>query len=484
MENRDYIVAIDLGTNNVVTAVGYRDENGKMKVVDCEMAPVQGMVRGEIKNIELVSQAIKNTLDAVGERLGIRIAEAYAGISGQHIRCVRQPYHVFVGRDGEIRQEDVQQLHASMRNVQAPDGEKILQIIPQNYIVDGEEETTNPVGTFGKKLEATFNFVIGDANAINRLERALARVNVKSLGLFLNAVASAEAVATSDEKEEGVAVVDIGGGTTDVTIFHRGVIRHVGVIPIGGNAINRDIRSYGILEKHVESLKVKYGSAMRELVQSDKFISTPGLNARAPKEISFQNLAAIIEARMLDVIDFVMEEIKNSGYRDRLGAGVVLTGGTAQMKDLDALFKNYTGLDVRIALPELELDEESPSVLRSAAASTAVGILIKGAESGKPARLEKAAMAAPSVGATAGGASASAAGGHAGRGSGLFGGHRKAETVNDRYRDEQQGAPASGTEPETPAGPEPGGSSKPGFFERISSKLSNWFDDTIDDNEI
>ena len=318
VENGDYVVAIDLGTNTVVTVVGTKDEDGRIRIVDREVSPVQGMgmVRGEIKNIELVSQSIKATVAAIEQRQQIRITEAYAGVSGQHIRCVKHPYHVF-SRGGEIRQEDVQHLHDSMRNVPAPEGEKILQIIPQSYVVDDEEETSSPVGTFGTKLASTFNILLGDSTAISRVEMALKRGGIAPLGLFLNAVASAEAVLSEDEKQEGVAVIDIGGGTTDVTVYEKNIIRHVGIVPMGGNVVNKDIRSYGILEKHVESLKTRYGGAMREKAQPDKFITTPGLSAKAPKEISCQNLAAIIEARMQDIIDFAVEEIKKSGYQNR-----------------------------------------------------------------------------------------------------------------------------------------------------------------------
>ena len=172
MENGDYVVAIDLGTNTVATVVGTRGEGGKVRIIDCEISPVQGVVRSEIKNVELVAQSIKRTIEAIEARQQITIREAYAGISGQHIRCVKYPYYVFVGRDGEIREEDVQKLHESMGNVQAPDGETIIQIIPQNYIVD-DEETMNPVGAFGNKLEAVFNFVLGDNNAVSRVKRAL-----------------------------------------------------------------------------------------------------------------------------------------------------------------------------------------------------------------------------------------------------------------------------------------------------------------------
>ena len=382
MENGGYIVAIDLGSNTVVAVVGTKTEDGKIRILDKEISTVQGagMVRGEIKNIDLVSQSIKNAVNAIEERMGIRITEAYTGISGQHIRSVKQPYYVFASRGDEIRQEDVRQLHDSMRNVPAPDGEKILQIIPQNYIIDDKEETANPVGTFGNKLASTFNIILGDTVAINRLEMALKRVNIAPLGLYLNAIASGEAVLTPDEKEEGVAVIDIGGGTTDVVVYQDNIIRHVGIVPMGGNVINKDIRSYGILEKHVESLKTRYGEAMRDAAQPDKYITTPGLSAKASKEISAQNLAAIIEARMLDIIDFAIEEIKKSGYHDKLGAGVVLTGGGAQLKHVDLLFKSYTGLDARVAGAESNLDESSLESAGSPALTTAIGLLMKAYE--------------------------------------------------------------------------------------------------------
>ncbi len=475
MEIGDYIVAIDLGTNTVSAVVGTPMSNGKVRVIDCQIAPVQGMVRSEIKNIEQVAQSIKQTVEAIEARQNIKIAEAFAGVSGQHVRCVKYPYYVFVGRDGEIREEDVRQLHNSMANVQAPDGETIIQIIPQSYIVD-QEETSDPVGAFGNKLEATFNFVLGDSNAIARIKRALSRVEIRQSGLFLNAIASAEAVTTEEERQEGVAVVDIGGGTTDLTLFYKNIIRHVAIIPLGGNVINKDIRSYGILERHVENLKVKYGSALRDKAPSDKFITTPGLNARVPKEISFQNLAAIIEARMLDIIDYVMEQIKASGYADRLGAGVVLTGGSAQLKDLDVLFKNYTGIDVRVASPEAVLDEESVEEVRNAAYATAVGLLFKGMSGGKSSR--SAAAVAPRAGSIArpeaptfGESDPYRVDDPQGR-----------PSINDRYRERSRGtAEPEGEEEfaEAPKGPK-----KPGLLGRLKSSFERIFDDEIEDNEI
>ena len=477
MENGDYVVAIDLGTNTVATVVGTRGEGGKVRIIDCEISPVQGVVRSEIKNVELVAQSIKRTIEAIEARQQITIREAYAGISGQHIRCVKYPYYVFVGRDGEIREEDVQKLHESMGNVQAPDGETIIQIIPQNYIVD-DEETMNPVGAFGNKLEAVFNFVLGDNNAVSRVKRALQKVEIRQAGLFLNAVASAEAVATEDEKEEGVAVVDIGGGTTDVTVFYKNSVRHVGIVPMGGNAINRDIRSYGILERHVESLKVRYGSAMRDQIKTEMSIKTPGLNARMPKEISLLNLAAIIEARMLDIIDFVMAEIKASGCQQKLGAGVVLTGGAAQMKDLDLLFKNYTGIDVRVATPDTVIEPGSIESASNPALATAVGLLLKGLSSGRPVRGSRPQTrparqeAQPELGGNSYGAASTE--------------NPQRRTINTLYRERTAAADREQEfiDEETQEEPVTGKTKKGGgLFGRLKQKIDNMFD-VIEDNEI
>jgi len=476
VENGDYVVAIDLGTNTVATVVGTRAEGGKVRIVDCEVSPMEGMDRGGIKNVDLVSKSIKQNIAAIESRQQITIREAFAGISGQHTRCVKYPYYVFVGRDGEIREEDVQKLHESMNNVQAPDGETIIQIIPQCYIVDGEE-TTNPVGSFGNKLEAIFNFVLGDNSAVSRMKRALQKVDIRQSGLFLNAVASAEAVTTEDERNEGVAVVDIGGSTTDVTIFYKNSIRHVGVISMGGNTINRDIRSYGILERHVENLKVKYGRAMRDQIKTDMTIRTPGLNSRAFKDISLLNLATIIEARLLDIIDKVIELIKISGCQDKLGAGIVLTGGVAQMKDLDLLFKNYTGFDVRIATPDAVLTEESDERVNNPVFATAVGLLLRGINAGAAGHVTRQRPRPTPV----------ATQPEYGRNPYAAPGNTHQRTINSIYGErrgvevpqENPVAPETPQQPEEPAHKE----KKGGFLGRWKRKLDSMFE-VIEDNDI
>ncbi|MDR2936197.1 MAG: cell division protein FtsA [Rikenellaceae bacterium] len=392
----EYVVAIDFGTSQVVTLVGKKADKGRIEIVASAVGDsMGGMARGEIKNSEHISKAVKETVDTIQNELGITIREAYVGISGPHVKCSRQAGYIFIeNNDGEVKARDVQRLNESMNHVHVPVGEAIIHILPQKYTVDGEGDINDPVGVLGKKLEATFNIVTGDKSSLVRVENCLKKINVRMSQLMLNPLAAAEAVLVPDEKELGVAVVDIGGGTADLCIYHDNIIRHVAIIPLGGNTVNKDIRSYGILERHVESLKVKFGSAVGEMERADKYITIPGLNARDPKEISFRNLASIIEARMLDIVDCVMAEIRRSGYLGRLGAGIVLTGGAANLKNMDVLFRQHTGCEVRVAIPDLYVMPDSVELVNNPLYSAAVGLLLKAVRDG----VASQAVAQPTVG--------------------------------------------------------------------------------------
>ena len=392
MERKNYTVAVDLGSSNVVVAVGEKAAEGQMEVASIVSKPVEGVNAGKIENIELVSRAIREAMSEAEEQLGIRITEAYAGISGDFVRCARHTDHVFVyDPQNGVNQKDVDALFDRMRNVQAPDDETIMERVPQNYMVDDSQEVRNPVGSFGKKLSSTFNFILCLKTPMQRLDMALKRLGIKMLGVMSDALATPEAVLLPDEKEEGVAVVDVGGGVTDVTVYYRNVVRYVASIPMGASAINRDIRTMSVPEKHVESLKQKYGSAVAELAPEDKLIRVNGRTAREAKDILLRNLATVIEARATDIAEFVQQEIKDSGYAGKLAYGIVLTGGSAKLKDLDELFRRVTGMDVRVAVPETGITGESKEKVADAAFSTAVGILLKGAELGGCAVIERPA---------------------------------------------------------------------------------------------
>ena len=394
MERKNYTVAVDLGSSNVVVAVGEKVAEGRMDVASIVSKPVEGVNAGKIENIELVSRAIREAMSEAEEQLGIRITEAYAGISGDFVRCARHTDHVFVyDPQNGVNQKDVDALFDRMRNVQAPDDETIMERVPQNYVVDDNQEVKNPVGSFGKKLSSTFNFILCLRTPMQRLDMALKRLGIKMLGVTSNAIATAEAVLLPDEKEEGVAVVDIGGGVTDVAVYYRNVVRYIATIPMGAMAINRDIRTMSVPEKHVESLKQKYGSAVADLAPEDKLIRVNGRTAREAKDL-LRNLATVIEARATDIAEFVLQEIRDSGYAGKLAYGIVLTGGSAKLKDVDELFRRVTGMDVRIASAETGVAEESKEKVADPAYATAVGILLKGAEQGACAVIERPALPA------------------------------------------------------------------------------------------
>ena len=395
MERKNYTVAVDLGSSNVVVAVGEKAAEGQMEVASIVSKPVEGVNAGKIENIELVSRAIREAMSEAEEQLGIRITEAYAGISGDFVRCARHTDHVFVyDPQNGVNQKDVDALFDRMRNVQAPDDETIMERVPQNYVVDDNQEVKNPVGSFGKKLSSTFNFILCLRTPMQRLDMALKRLGIKMLGVTSNAIATAEAVLLPDEKEEGVAVVDIGGGVTDVAVYYRNVVRYIATIPMGAMAINRDIRTMSVPEKHVESLKQKYGSAVADLAPEDKLIRVNGRTAREAKDILLRNLATVIEARATDIAEFVLQEIRDSGYAGKLAYGIVLTGGSAKLKDVDELFRRVTGMDVRIASAETGVAEESREKVVDPVYATAVGILLKGAEQGACAVIERPASPA------------------------------------------------------------------------------------------
>ena len=332
---------------------------------------------------------------------------------------------------------------------------------------------------FSPSLKMVISIPSGSTNVEIRAVRDSAEhAGGREVYMIYEPMAAALGAGLDVEAPEGHMVVDIGGGTTDVTVFYKNSVRHVGIVPMGGNAINRDIRSYGILERHVESLKVRYGSAMRDQIKTEMSIKTPGLNARMPKEISLLNLAAIIEARMLDIIDFVMAEIKASGCQQKLGAGVVLTGGAAQMKDLDLLFKNYTGIDVRVATPDTVIEPGSIESASNPALATAVGLLLKGLSSGRPVRGSRPQTrparqeAQPElVGNSYGAASTE---------------NPQRRTINTLYRERKAAADREQEfiDEETQEEPVTGKTKKGGgLFGRLKQKIDNMFD-VIEDNEI
>lgn len=407
MENHEYVAAVDLGTTKVAIAVGRKAEKNKIEIVALKEVASHGVMKGDLKNIEQAAQALREVKGKLEAELGVQIKEAFVGVSGQHIQCNRTQGYVTVQnvtQTGvtEVKRSDVERLVDDQRNASLPPGKTIISILPQSFTLDGEEDISEPVGMEGRKLEAKFNVIIGEETAIERIRRCFQRAGLKLAGIVLQPLASAEAVLSDDEKELGVAVIDIGGGTTDVCVYYDKVIRHLGVIPIGGNIINKDIRAYGILERYVEKLKVSFGEAVAERTAGDKYINIPSVNGQAPKEIAVRTLAGIIEARMYDIIDYVKIEIEKCGYKNKLGAGIVLTGGGANLKNLDLLFKMHTGLDVRVAHPTTYVTPETAELVQSSKYATLTGIILDELRQGRYTEIDELPAGSSNAGATEG----------------------------------------------------------------------------------
>jgi len=375
----EYVAAIDLGTTKIVTLIGKKNPNGKFQIVSYSKTSSTGIKRGVVLNIEETVASIQQTVEEVQTQSGIILSDVFVGIAGQHIRSIKN--RGYINRDSfdsEITTEDVQMLINDMYKIPIEVGEEILHVLPQDFIVDNEPGV-RPVGMMGRRLEANFHIVIGQTASAKNIEKCVNRVGLKVNDLILEPLASAEAVLTDDEKEAGVVLVDIGGGTTDVAIFYDGIVRHTAVIPFGGNVITNDIKEgCSILFRQAESLKVQFGSALGDMAPEDKIVTIPGISGRDPKEISFKSLAYIIQSRMEEIIDAVNYEIDNSGYAEKLSAGIVLTGGGALLRHLSQLVKFKTGFDVRIGYPNEHLSADSNEDISQPMNSTAIGLILKG----------------------------------------------------------------------------------------------------------
>ena len=380
------IAAIDIGTTKIVTIVGRLNENKKLEIIGMSKTPSKGVKRGVVLNIEEAVSSIRYTVDEVQKQIGFPIREAYVGIAGQHITSIRNRGYIL--RDSyeeEITQHDTDKLLAEMYKISIQPGEEIIHVLPQNYVVDNETGVKNPIGMFGKRLEGNYHIVIGQTTSARTIERCVNRVGINVKQMILEPLASSAAVLTEEEIEAGVALVDIGGGTTDVAVYYDDIIRHTAVIPFGGNIITKDVmEGCSILSKHAEQLKIQYGSALGDLAEEAKVVAVPGISGREPKEVSIKSLAYIIQSRMEEIIDAIVFHLEESDCYEKLTAGIVLTGGGSLMRHLPQLVKYRTGLDVRIGKPDVQLAGNDLKEVNHPMYSTSVGLLLKGFENAKP----------------------------------------------------------------------------------------------------
>lgn len=379
----EIVVGLDIGTTKIACIVGRKTEHGKIEILSMGKSESVGVTRGMVSNIEKTVQSIRAAVEEAESKVEgeLQVKVVNVGIAGQHINSLQhRGMLVRHNNDKEISQVDIDNLIEDMYKLVMQPGEEIIHVLPQEYIVDAEQGIKDPIGMAGVRLEANFHIITGQIAAAKNIKKCVDKAGLEVDEMILEPLASSEAVLSEEEKEAGVVLVDIGGGTTDIAVFQDGIIRHTAVIPFGGNIISEDIKEgCTIMKRQAELLKVKFGSALASECQENEIVCIPGLRGREPKEISVRNLASIIQARMEEIVEHVYYEIKNSGYEKKLIGGIVVTGGGGQLKHVTQLFEYITGMDTRIGYPNEHL---APTTMvdniTSPMYATGIGLVIKG----------------------------------------------------------------------------------------------------------
>ncbi len=376
----EIIVGLDIGTTKIACIVGRRNEYGKIEILGYGKTESIGVKRGVVANIENTVQSIRKAVDQAEQKSGVEIKYVNVGIAGQHIKSHQHRGNIIrEDPEKEISAAEIDLLTQNMYKLSMSPGEEIIDVIAQDYIIDNEGGIRQPAGMLGNTLEANFHIIIGQTAAAKNILKCIKKAGLEMVDLILEPIASAEAVLSDEEKEAGVVLVDIGGGTTDIAIFQEDIIRHTAVIPFGGDVVTEDVKEgCTIIKKHAEELKVKFGSALASENREDEVVAIPGLRGRPPKEITLKNLASIIQARMEEIVEQIYFEIKNSGFEKKLIAGIVLTGGGSQLKHIDQLTEFTTGMDTRIGYPNEHLANDVPDDMASPMYSTGIGLVIEG----------------------------------------------------------------------------------------------------------
>ncbi|MCS7004985.1 MAG: cell division protein FtsA [Cytophagales bacterium] len=377
-EQKKIVVGLDIGTTKVCAVVGCQNDYGNIDILGIGKAVSEGVKEGAISNVNMTVDAILKAVSQASEDSSVNIFAVNVGIAGKNIRCeIHRGSIIRESNENEIQAEDVSRLTSSMYNLVTEPGWQIIHVLPQVYTIDYQETTKYPVGMSGARLEADFNVIFSSANNVHNIKKCVERAGLEVENLILQPLASSLAVLSEQEKEAGVCLVDIGGGTTDVAIFEDKILRHTAVLPFGGNIITSDIKQgCGVLLDQAEKMKVRFGKALSSQASENEVVSIPSAFNRPPKEISIRNLAAIIEARMEEIASFILKEIEIAGYRDKLAAGIVLTGGGSMLKNLAELFEYKTGIDTRIGYPNIYLGKCKHDEVKNPQYATAVGLVL------------------------------------------------------------------------------------------------------------
>ncbi len=383
MDKDKIVVGLDIGTTKICALVGRKDDYGKIEILGIGKAKSEGVIRGVVSNISLTVDAINKAIEEAEKQSNTNIRTVNVGIAGQHIESLTQHGSIIrKNAEDEITLEDIARLNNDMYGTVVPPGTQILHVMPQDYVLDSEPNIREPVGMSGSKLEADFNIITAQIAAIRNIKRCVMdHCQLEIDNLILEPIASSMAVLTEEEREAGVVLVDIGGGTTDVAVFYENIIRHTAVIPFAGNSITSDIKEgCKIMESSAEKLKISFGCAIADIIKTNEFVEVPVLKGREPKLVGIKDVAIIIEARMQEIIELVHNEIIKSGYVNKLVGGIVVTGGGSQLKGADALFQAMTGMETRIGHPNeyLGRSKNQSDVAQNPMYATTVGLVLAG----------------------------------------------------------------------------------------------------------
>ena len=384
-ENERIVVGLDIGTTKVCAVVASIDEQDRIHILGVGKAPSEGLNRGVVVNIDKTVQAIKTAVEQAQLASGIEVNSVNVGIAGDHIRSIRSKGVITINnKDKEITVQDVERLLEDCQRIMLPPDQQILHVIPQEFVVDGQDGISDPVGMSGIRMEAEVHIITGLVSAAKNLYRCVERAGFQVADIILEPLASSYAVLDDEEKEAGVVLVDIGGGTTDLAVFQDNTIRHTAVIAIAGKKVTDDIRvGLSVLDDQAEKLKQQHGECFVDMIEEDESITIPGIAGRPPKEITKSILAKIIQARMEEILEIIAIEVKRSGYADSLSAGIVLSGGGALIKNICPLANEVLGIDAKIGKP-LGLSGGLIEEVNSPIYATSVGLVLHAIKSGGP----------------------------------------------------------------------------------------------------
>jgi cell division protein FtsA len=354
VRSEQIFAAVDIGTTKIVAVAGKRNEEGKIEIVGLGQSMSQGVKRGAVLNIDEAYAAISEAVRKAEDLFDGDIEQVYVNLTGQQLKTLSAKVQKYLIPGSVVSEEDVDQMFRQAVQVPLREGSKIYHINPQLFTIDNEAGIMNPVGITGEKLEASFKLHVAPEQYEMNIQKCFDLAGIRLKKVIVDPIASSEVVLSEDEKEAGVVLLDIGGGTTKMSIYYDSVLCYSSVIPFAGNVITHDIKEgCSILLRQAESLKIQFGQAMGDFAPEDKVVTIPGISGWEPKEISFKSLAFIIQARMEEIIEAFYYQLENSGYLDKVGAGIVITGGTSMMPNLNQLIKFRTGLDVRKGVPNV-----------------------------------------------------------------------------------------------------------------------------------